>query len=195
MTHTELLLKGFPLLQQLDNELYPEGSCNLTAAANCLYFFKAKRDSRYAKFSQFEDELLKRCDDNGWDRHEPETIRKIIELYKCVDKLLIVEGWNFLGAALQRMYAHLQKGNPIIVHTYLTRSGHIVCIDGVRLCDGKPEQWHISDPYGEFYPQGYERNHGGDTSLGRYWLSHAAFTARVLTDGILWAHLVSAGAV
>jgi hypothetical protein len=190
MTNFEVKLPNFPLLQQLDNQKYPEGSCNLTSVAMCLTFLKAERDPRYRAFRQFEDELLQRCDDNGWDRHEPSVMKKIVELYGFNDELLIVEGWGLVGEAVYRIIENLKKNKPVVVHTYLTRSGHIVCIDGVRMSEGKPVQWHVADPYGEFYPDGYDKNYGGDKNKGHYWLSHNRFTSSILTDGILWAHLI-----
>lgn len=191
MSFQEILLPKFPLLQQLDNTKHPEGSCNLTSVAMCLYFLGATKSPKYNLFKQFEDELLQRCEDNGWDRHEPGSMKKIVELYGKRDELIIAEGWDAVGKAVYRLIAHLRAGKPGIAHTYLTQSGHIVAIDGVRLEEGKPISWHIADPYGEFYPRGYQKNWGGDKELGRYWLSHSGFTSRILTDAIAWFHLVS----
>jgi hypothetical protein len=193
VTNIEFLIKGFPLTIQNDNELHPDGSCNLTSATNCMKFFGCKRDSRYLQYPQFEDEVMARSEDNGLDRHEPGTIKKMLELYSLKDDLKIIEGWTAIGTTVYQLVEHLKKGMPAIVHTYLTGSGHIVCVDGVRLTEGKPAQWHIADSNGEWYPSGYEKNWGGDKDLGRYWMSHSAFTAKVLTDGIFWCHLVSRG--
>jgi Peptidase_C39 like family len=191
MANAEYLIKGFPLTIQNDNELHPDGSCNLTSATNCMKFFNCKRDLRYSQYLQFEDEVMARSEDNGLDRHEPATIKKMLELYGLNDVLTIAESWQDSGRAVYALIEHLKKGWPGIVHTYLTSGGHIVCVDGVRMTEGKPVQWHIADSNGEWYPQGYQKNWGGDKDLGRYWMSHNAFTAKVLTDGIFWCHLVS----
>jgi hypothetical protein len=191
VTNIEYLIKQFPLTIQNDNELHPDGSCNLTSATNCMKFFGCKRDARYSQYPQYEDEVMARSEDNGLDRHEPGTIKKMLELYGLRDDLRIAEGWTAVGTVVYQLIEHLKKGNPAIVHTFLTGSGHIVCVDGVRLSDGKPVQWHIADSNGEWYPQGYQKNWGGDKDLGRYWLSHNSFTSKVLTDGIFWCHLVS----
>lgn len=190
---TEILLKGFLLLTQLDNEMSPGGSCNLTCVAMCLLYLGKSRDRRYAAaFEQFEDELQQRALDNGWDRHEPGCMQKIAQLYGATDELLIVEGWDAVGKVLQRTIAHLKAGKPAIVHSYLTDSGHIVCLAGVRLgSTGKPTEWFVVDPYGEYYPSGYQRNYGDSQELGKYWLSHKTFTDKVLTDAALWVHLIS----
>lgn len=189
---TELLIKSFPLLTQLDNTKNPQGSCNLTCTAMCLKFLKKQRDSRYARFDQWEDELQQRAEDNGWDRHEPGTMKRIAELYGAQDNLMIVEGWGRVGSAVYSTIEHLKRGLPAIAHTYLTQKGHIVCLNGVRLdYHGKPVQWAVTDPYGEFFPDGYERNYGGDPNLGKYWLSHSTFTRLILTDGVFWVHQLS----
>ncbi|MGA7936026.1 MAG: hypothetical protein WCA35_20905 [Kovacikia sp.] len=106
--------------------------------------------------------------------------------------ILILRIADKVGTALHSTIDHLKQGLPAIAHTYLTRSGHIVCLTGVRLDDqGKPTQWHVTDPYGEFFPDGYECNYGGDPNLGKYWLSDSTFTRLILTDGAFWAHLCS----
>ncbi|MBW4421176.1 MAG: C39 family peptidase [Myxacorys californica WJT36-NPBG1] len=189
----EFLLPNFPLFPQLDNRLHPDSSCNMTSLAMCLVYLKKSRNQTYAsRFAQFEDELVQRCADRGLNRREPGVIRELTEVYGAKDELIIVEGWGAVGKAVYKLIAHLKENKPAIIHTYLTLSGHIVCVDGVRLdSKGAPVSWHFSDSYGEFYPQGYEKNWGGDPDLGKYWLSHKSFTEKVLTDGIFWVHLLS----
>ncbi|MBL1177680.1 C39 family peptidase [Pantanalinema sp. GBBB05] len=189
---TEILLKDFPLLPQLDNEKHPYGSCNMTCVAMCLRFLGKSRSPAYAaKYPQLEDELQQRTEDNGWDRHDPQAMKRVAELYGVKDELLIVFGKDAIATAITKTIAHLKAGLPAITHTYLTQSGHIVCLSGVRLDSaGNPVQWHITDPYGEFYPDGYEKNYGGDPNLGKYWLSHSTFTRLILADGQYWVHLI-----
>ncbi|MBL1176828.1 C39 family peptidase [Pantanalinema sp. GBBB05] len=188
---TEILLKDFPLLTQLDNSMHPGGSCNMTCVAMCLAYMGRLRHGGYSRFAQFEDELLQRTEDNGWDRHDPQAMKRVAELYGVRDELLIVFGKDAIDAAIAKTIAHLKAGFPAITHTYLTQSGHIVCLSGVRLdANNEPTQWHITDPYGEFYPDGYDRNYGGDPNLGKYWLSHSTFVRLILTDGQYWVHLI-----
>lgn len=187
----EFLIKNFPLRQQLDNALYPYGSCNMTSLAMCLEFYDRKVEPNYG-YDQLEDSLLATCDRERLVRHEPATIALLAERFGLKDDLRMVEGWNAVGTELyQHLIPHLVDGKPAIVHGFFTASGHIVCIDGVRLEDGVPVQWHFADPYGEFYKEGYQKNYGGDPELGRYWMSHSMFTLTALKDGILWAHLIS----
>lgn len=190
---TEFLLKNFPLLEQLDNSLNPYGSCNMTSVAMCLKFLGKSRDLRYSSFNHWADELQQRAEDNGWDRHDPVAMQKMVRLYEAQDDLQVVQGWDKVGSEVYQTIAHIEKGLPAIAHTYLTQSGHIVCLTGVRLGgDGKPTQWHITDPYGEpdIASGTYDRNTNDDPSLGQYWLSHAAFTSKILTDGSFWVHLI-----
>lgn len=188
--YREYLIKKFPLRHQLDNQLYPSGSCNMTSLAMCLEFYKKKVTPNYG-YSQPEDALLAICDNEGLSRHEPATIARLAERFGLEDELIMIEGWDQVGRVIYgKLIPHLVAGFPAIVHNYLTNFGHISCLDGIRLEDDKPVSWHFADPFGEWFPKEYNRNYGGDPNLGRYWLSHYRFTERVLTDGVLWVHLL-----
>jgi hypothetical protein len=190
MSYQEFCIKDYPLHPQMDNLLYPGGSCNLTSVAEALDFFKLKPVLNYG-YPQIEDALLAQCDDLGLDRHDPSAIATIARNNGLIDDLSIVSGWNDVGVYIyKKLIPHLQGGKPAIVHGYLTNSGHIVTLVGVRLIDGNPIQWKIIDTYGEFFPRGYEINYGGDPELGKYWLSHSEFTLRMLTGGEFWCHLI-----
>ncbi|MGL5925535.1 C39 family peptidase [Chroococcidiopsis sp.] len=189
--YSEHLIKGFPLRHQLDNALYPGGSCNMTSLAMCLQYFKKKVTPNYG-YDQLEDALLATCDDEGLSRHDPATIALLADRFGLSDELIMIEGWDQVGKALYgKLIPHLVAGFPVITHgLYVEPFGHIVCVDGIRLEDGKPVAWHHADPFGEWYRDGYNKNYGGDPALGRYWMSHASFTATALKDGILWVHLI-----
>lgn len=162
----------------------------MTSLAMCLDFYGCKIAPN-GGFDQMEDSLLAICDEEGLVRGDPGVMKLLGERFGLKDELIIVSGWESVGNTLyQHLIPHIGFGKPAIVHGEWTRSGHIVCIDGVRLEDGDPVQWHFADPYGEWYSDGYRINRGGDRDLGRYWMSHASFTATALRDGILWCHLI-----
>lgn len=167
----------------------------MTCVAMVLQFLGKPRHPRYAAMNkQFEDEVMQRSKDHGLIRHEPGAMKAMLEMYGAKDELIIVEGRAQVDAALKKTIAHLKAGKPAITHTYLTDSGHIVCLTGVRLDDaGKPVQFKIHDPFGEpMISSGtYERNYGDSDKLGIYWLSYGAFVDKVLADDIFWVHLVS----
>ena len=54
------------------------------------------------------------------------------------------------NASLEDIYEWLEKGEFLIVHTYLTRSGHVICFDGLRRNADGSIDIDVRDPYAEF---------------------------------------------
>lgn len=185
-------LENFPLYQQLDNDDSPYGTCNVTSVAMCLDFLGIDRNPKYKRFTQFEDELSQYCLDNGLNRESPNDLVRLIQYYGGKDTLLMTDKKLDTDNAILSLIQHLKNNKPAIAHTYLTASGHIVCIVGVQVDDkGFPISWHIHDPYGEYYSGGYDKNFGDNQTVGAYPISHSLFTDKISEGGSsIWVHLV-----
>ena len=136
-----------PYLPQLDNRINPYGSCNVTCVAMCLYFLGLQR----RKGSQLEDELYLRMEGLGKDRHNPYDLQYLIGTYPGFKDIFRSNG------GLRDIQTSIDAGNPVIVHGYFTRSGHIIVIRGY---DDKG--FLVNDPYGEWFSSGYDNSRRGE---------------------------------
>ena len=137
-----------PYFKQLDNKYNPSGACNVTSVAMCLRYFGIVGD---ASEKQLEDQMYQRCIRNGWSRHTPEGLKKLIESYPgCKDDLTRT-------GSLADIRKALDEGKPCIVHGYFTDFGHILVIRGYNDVD-----FLINDPFGEWFPNGYRTELTGE---------------------------------
>lgn len=143
----------------------------MTATASALSFYGIKVTP---------DELLRKCDSRGWDRHELETIDRIIESYGIKDE----SGYSYTMAQIKQ---HLKDGNPVIIHGMFTSSGHIVGVYGI---DEEKGLWYVHDPAGKWDP---DYHYGGPNwkSGEGVWYGSAWFTSKAAPDGKCWAHLLN----
>ncbi len=164
-----------PWFGQLDNELHPHGSCNVTSAAMCLTYLGLRPQSG----QQMEDEFYHYCDEHGLDRHVPADIAKLIAAHGYKDNFQSRTKWD----AVKQW---LNDGNPAIVHGWFTEEGHIMPIIGYN-----DNGWIVNDPNGKWLEvKGeYDTNVSG---AGRTY-SYAAMTTACGPDagGELWIHFVS----
>lgn len=162
-----------PYKSQLDNLMNPYGACNVTCLAKVLEFLKKTR--RWSN-GQFEDELYQYAIDMGYSRHDPYDLAKILRDYGAQD--FFTE-----HATIEQVLDWLAGGNPVIIHGYWTEFGHIVTGTGYD-----PDGLFIHDPYGEWFPNGYDNSASG---------AHVHHSFRLLRricmhDGNFWVHFVSA---
>jgi hypothetical protein len=170
MMHFETKLKNFPYLSQLDNKRNPYGSCNVTSVAMCLAYLGIVGTGD----GQLEDQLYQMAIDHGLDRHSPFDLQTLIKLKGRKDDFRHNAKWSDAKA-------WLLSGKPLIAHGYFTRSGHIVAI-----CGFNRSGWIVNDPYGEYFPSGYDISASGKELT----YSYALMQALCGNDGDLWLHFV-----
>lgn len=136
-----------PYLSQLDNRLNPYGSCNVTCVAMCLYFLGYPR----RQGTQLEDELYQKLEDLGKSRHDPYDLQFLIGTYPGYRDIFRVDG------GIRDIQTSIDAGNPVIVHGYFTRSGHIIVIRGYD-----QKGFIVNDPYGEWFSSGYDNSRSGE---------------------------------
>lgn len=153
---------------QLDNSLYPTGSCNTTSVAMVVEFLtnfsRVPSTIDNQPYGQFEDKLLAYCDLVGLSRHEHDHLRELLELCGVVDDLR-------LDGTAKQIRAHIDKGFPCISAGFYTSFGHIVVISGYN-----DRGFVIHDPYGEWCAEGYLRNYGDSDFGNGYVLSYETWS-------------------
>lgn len=135
-----------PYRSQRDNVENPTGSCNVTSIAMCLLFLGMKDPPGV----QLEDDLYRTMDQRGWDRHDPQAMKNLIESFQGYRDIFRVDG------SFQNIRSSIDAGNPVIIHGYFTGSGHIVVI-----CGYDATGFIVNDPYGEWFGTGYDTSRSG----------------------------------
>lgn len=136
-----------PHLSQLDNRLNPYGSCNVTCVAMCLYYLGYPRQPG----TQLEDELYKKLEDLGRNRHDPYDLQFLVGTYPGYKDIFRVDG------GFRNIQTSIDAGNPVIVHGYFTPTGHIIVIRGYD-----QQGFIVNDPYGEWFSGGYDNSRSGE---------------------------------
>lgn len=165
-------LKDFPLFGQLNNRIDPYDTCNMTSLAMCLHFYGLRGNG----VGQIEDQLSTYQKAKGLNRGSPTDIAFIANVFGAKLTPQVTDTFD-PGASLEQIHDSIDAGNPVIVHGYFTRSGHIVVVTGYSATHVQ-----LHDPYGEWYETGYDTNQTGSI----YNLSNATFT-RICEDEV-WAH-------
>jgi hypothetical protein len=165
-----------PFFSQLDNLYNPFGTCNLTSVAMCLSYFGIVGDGD----GQLEDQLYRYCLNEGLDRHSPIDLAAVCRWKGIPDDFRHDAKWGDAKT-------WIDSGKPLIAHGYFTRSGHIIVIRGYddEAYSGRGA-WIVNDPYGEWFPNGY------DTSVPGAALSYSYSMMEDVcgSDGDLWLHFV-----
>lgn len=162
-----------PYLSQRDNFYNPSGSCNVTSIAMCLQHLGVeRRDTRYR---QFEDELYRYCLDKGYSRHSPHDLARVVRDYGRKDEFT---DWG----TIERCQNHLRGGNPCVIHGYFTSFGHIIVLVGFD-----EKGFIVHDPYGEWYPSGYDTRVSG----ANLHYSYNLIRNTCIPDGQFWVHYIS----
>ena len=171
---------GVPYFTQLDNELNPSGSCNVTSVGMCLWFAGIRGDGSYP---QLEDQLYQRCADNNWDRHDPGGLKKLVESYPNMKDDLTKAG------TLADIRTAIDQGTPCVVSGYFTRSGHIVVIKGYD-----DTGFIVNDPYGVYYKEGYNTSESGEgVHYSNDLISHVCSPESEANPKDIWLHRIYKG--
>lgn len=158
-----------PYLSQLDNALNPSGACNVTSMAMvCKYLYPSRNFGKTNRNEQLEDFIYRSFERMQLSRHNPHDINEWFRINGVAS--------SFSGVAtMEEIKAHLDRGNPVIIHGYLTTFGHIFVAIGYN-----DEGLIVNDPYG-VYP--YRDWKSGDGITYSYELIKRTCDI----DGI-WAH-------
>lgn len=161
-----------PYKPKLDDLYNPTGLCNITSIAACLEFLEVHRRSNYG---EFEDELYEYALSQGYSRHDPYHLVKIVRDYGCRDTFKT-------NATIQEVQDSLIVGNPVAIHSYFTSFGHLIV--GVGFDN---EGLFIHDPYGKWSATGYQ------TDLSGAYLHYSYTLIRnvCMPDGSFWVHFIS----
>lgn len=162
-----------PYLSQRDNWLHPSGTCNVTSIAMCMAYFGEPILRKTGE--QLEDYLTRYCLDNGLSRHSPGDLEVLAQRHGYRPRFSAHATW-------EEVEAWLKTGKPCIVHGWFTDFGHILVIKG-RNSKG---DWDVHDPWGEWYPEGYDTSVSGESLI----YSHRMMSRLCGpdADGQLWIH-------
>jgi GH24 family phage-related lysozyme (muramidase)/uncharacterized protein YvpB len=135
-----------PYFSQLDNQCNPMGSCNVTCVAMALAYLGMPHSSG----AQLEDSLYREMETLGWDRHDPNHLKALVERFPGYKDIFRTNG------RFQDIRTALDMGRPVIIHGYFTASGHIIVIRGYDASG-----FIVNDPYGEYFQSGYNNCRSG----------------------------------
>lgn len=165
-----------PYFSQLDNQLNPYGSCNVTSVAMTMAYLGIVGDGN----GQLEDQLNQWLKDRGLSRHDPLELDQLFQWKKVPNRFTFTGTWD-------EVQAHLDAGKPVIVHGYFTSFGHIIVIRGYRTdSEGRVVSWIVNDPYGEWFESGYRTDMPGE---GLEY-SHGLMDKVCRCEDGIWVHFV-----
>ena len=165
-----------PHHSQRNNEFRPSGTCNVTSVAMCISYF-AKKNARQRQKQQLEDDLYLMVQEKGWDRHVHAHLSKLFPLFGLTNEFKVEASW-------EEIKVHLANKKPVIYSGRFTSSGHIIVIRGY---DENNKQWIVNDPWGEYFPSGYQDKSGENLRYSYDLLSRISYSGKSHT----WAHLPS----
>ena len=161
-------------LSQRDNKLYRSGTCNTTSIATCMV--REGESPIRPDGTQLEDYLTQYCLDNSLSRHSPGDLEILAQRHGYRPRFTAYATW-------EQVKAWLRKSKICIVHGWFTDFGHILVIIGY---DDEKSCWIVHDPWGEWYPSGY------DTSVSGEYLEYSYGMMSELcgpdAEGQLWIH-------
>lgn len=130
-----------PFYTQVTNKYNPSGSCNVTCFAMALDYHGIKA----TKEKRLSDELYAELTRLGWSRHDPYDLQAIANTYAGIKSNFTEKG------TFDDIIKSINEGNPVILHGYFTRFGHIIIIIGYD-----ENGFIVHDPWGEWHHWGYD---------------------------------------
>lgn len=169
-------LLDVPYLSQLDNRQNPTGSCNVTCVAMCLTYLGMP----HPPGTQLEDALYLKMEKLGWSRHDPHDLKALIDSYPGYKDIFRQNG------GFKDIQTSIDAGNPVIIHGYFTKFGHIIVVRGY---DDKG--LIVNDPYGEYFSSGYDTSRPGKKLHYSYGLiARTCSPESVANPKNIWYHTV-----
>jgi uncharacterized protein YvpB len=167
-----------PYRNQRNNDLNPDGACNVTCMAMAL-LFRGVKPKDPDTYPQFEDELYDRMEQEGLDRHQPSDLAKLAGLYGMSDRVSYT-------ASIAEIKAAIDRKRPVIVHGYFTEFGHIIILIGYDEAG-----FIVHDPYGEWHSWGYDRNDSESYTKGKsQHYSYQLIRDACMDEKGIWAHFL-----
>lgn len=158
-----------PFKPQTDNENNPNGACNVTSMAMvCAYLFPSRNFGKTDPNEQLEDFIYRDFIRRGLSRHNPHDMDEWFQLNGVPSEF-------DASASIEDIKAHIDRGNPVIIHGYFTSFGHIVVVIGYD-----EDGFIVHDPYG-VYP--YKDWRSGEAVSYSY-----DFITKVCDFDGIWAH-------
>lgn len=163
-----------PYFNQLANAANPYGTCNVSSLAMALAYAGAPQKSA----DRFPDELNDYCISHELDRHDPQVLARIAQDYGVKDTFTT-------QATIAQVKEWLVQGNVAVVHGYFTSEGHIICLIGFD----ETGFW-VNDPYGEWFPGGYDRNDDSNFTKGKGLHYSYGMIEQTCTTDDFWVHFI-----
>lgn len=163
-----------PYYCQYNNQLHPDGSCNMTSAGMALKHYGIQVPGPY----QYNpDNLLHYCDQNGLDRHDLGVIAQVIRHFGLADDASFTDKFDDLKS-------WVKAGNLVIVQGTFTQSGHVILWCGM---DEEKGLIYCNDPAGDWNAPYHYSNPGWRPGKG-VWYKSEWFRSHAAPDGLVWGH-------
>jgi len=163
-----------PYFSQRDNTVDPYQTCNVTSCAMVCSFYGIKpKDPSVQLEDEIEAYITKKYGEER--RYYHDTLEKVLGEYGVEDKFLT-------NALFDDLRTNIRQGNPVIYSGKFTPSGHIIVIRGF---DDNSQEWIVNDPYGEYFPSGYQNKSGEGLKYSYSLLRKVSYSRPNC-----WAHLI-----
>ncbi|MFN9870852.1 MAG: C39 family peptidase [Cyanobacteriota bacterium] len=165
-----------PYFSQLDNHINPTGSCNVTCVAMCLVYLGMAHPPDH----QLEDSLYRKMENQGLSRHDPYDLKALIDSFPGYKDIFRENG------GFKDIQSSIDAGNPVIIHGYFTKFGHIIVVRGYD-----ETGLIVNDPYGEYFSSGYDNSRSGEKLHYSYGLiARTCSPESVNQPRNIWYHTV-----
>ena len=162
-----------PYLNQYDNQLSPSATCQNTSIAMVL---------KYYGWSGYPDTIT-----SEWGRHYAQSPVGLSQLISRYGATLNIKSIPHTNGNINQLKSILDKGFPVVIHGYFTRSGHVVVVTGYN-ADG----YYVNDPAGEWNQRFMGGYHGSYDGKNVFYNKRSFEAAISTSDGYsylpIWLH-------
>ena len=181
----EIVSNPSPFFTQINNLNFGSWNWSNTCSCSCMAMMLKKHGIVGAGQYSLDDEIAEDFHSRGLQRGAP------MEMKQYMQERLNVLGKtaNFTSqGTVEWMRDLLRDGHTLIVHTWLTRSGHLILLKGFDdSFYGGRGAWEANDPFGEWHAWGYDTSVSGESQFYSYNGAGAKFG----TDRDIWMHWVT----